>query len=129
TGGRRRHPAPVRPDLRSRASSPSRQSLLSGSPARTLAPAPALVNAWITGLRAVRGRAITSCGMAKWIRPLAGGSQWHVPARDRDFVVVNALCGERVVGALEVTSDDEKSERGGQCQSCASVLATKQQPL
>jgi hypothetical protein len=65
--------------------------------------------------------------MAKWIRPLSGARQWHVPASDRDFYSANALCGEKFTTALETTSDDEKSARDGHCPSCEQVLTTKQQ--
>jgi len=64
-------------------------------------------------------------GMAKWIRPLSGARQWHVPASDRDFFVANALCGEAFTTALETTSDDEKSARDGHCPTCEQILASK----
>ena len=67
--------------------------------------------------------------MAKWIRPLSGARQWHVPASDRDFYSANALCGEKLMGSLETTADDEKSARDGHCASCEQVLATRQQAL
>ncbi len=62
-------------------------------------------------------------------RPAGSSAQWHAPASDRDFVVANSLCGERLLGALEVTSDEEKASRDGRCPSCDEVLATKQREL
>jgi hypothetical protein len=69
--------------------------------------------------------------MSKWVRalnrPVGGSDQWHLLDSDKDFVVANSLCGERLPAALEVTSDEEKAEREGRCPSCVQHVDAKQE--
>jgi len=69
--------------------------------------------------------------MSKWVRPLNrpadASDQWHLLDSDKDFVVANSLCGEKLPAALEVTMDEEKAERDGRCPSCVQALDAKQE--
>lgn len=68
--------------------------------------------------------------MAKWARllsrPAGAPTQWHALARDKEFAVADALCGETFPGPVEVTSEAEKLTREGRCTDCATRLAAKQ---
>lgn len=71
--------------------------------------------------------------MAKWVRrlmrPEGSSSQWHVLASDREFATADALCGERLPGAVEVATSDERTRTDGRCGVCETKLAAKQQAL
>jgi hypothetical protein len=82
-------------------------------------------------MRARKTRCIPSPDMSKWVRPLSrplgATGHWHLLDSDKDFVVANSLCGEKLPAALEVTLDEEKAERDGRCPSCAKHLDAKQE--
>ncbi len=65
--------------------------------------------------------------MAKWIRTLGASGQWHVLAGDKEFLIPNALCGERFPGALEVVHTEERTVRDGRCSTCEARLKAKEQ--
>jgi hypothetical protein len=68
--------------------------------------------------------------MAKWTRllsrPAGASTRWHVLARDKEFAIADALCGETFPGPVEVTSDTDKLTREGRCPDCEARLAAKQ---
>lgn len=71
--------------------------------------------------------------MAKWvrqlIRPAAASAQWHVLGSDKEFATASALCGERLPGAVEVASSDERTAADGHCSACEAKLATREEAL
>ncbi len=68
--------------------------------------------------------------MAKWVRllrrPAEASSQWHVLASDKEFAAANALCVERLPGAVEVAPHEDRTEHEGRCPTCETGLAAKQ---
>jgi hypothetical protein len=78
----------------------------------------------------IQGVGVRSRSVAKWVRllsrPANASSQWHVLASDREFTIANALCGERLPSAVEVASDEDRTERDGRCPTCETALAEKQ---
>ena len=69
--------------------------------------------------------------MSKWVRalsrPAGAPGEWHLLDSDKDFFVAQSRCGVRLPAAVEATSDEEKIDRDGRCQTCGEHLSAKQE--